>query len=99
MRAKFVFENINFQRGLDPIASMDIGKNWTPMELEIIYNNLLVQLNQYKKMFANEAWLHIPLRFKTSVGWGNLYKIFDQLDDEEFEEMKKFILKYYNLTR
>ena len=25
MKAKFVLENINFERGLDPIRSMDIG--------------------------------------------------------------------------
>ncbi len=49
MKAKFVFENINFQRGLDPITSMGIGKDWTPRELGILYRKLLDKLGKYKK--------------------------------------------------
>jgi hypothetical protein len=99
MKAKFVFENINFQRGLDPIEAMGIGKDWTPRELGILYRKLLDRLGKYKKMFADEAWAHIPQRLNAFAGWGNLDKTFDQLDEEEFEEMKKFILRYHNLIK
>ena len=27
MKAKFVFENVNFEKGMDPVGAMNIGKN------------------------------------------------------------------------
>jgi hypothetical protein len=101
MKAKFVFEVINFERGGDPITTMGIGKDWTPRELGILYRKMLDKLGplKLKRQFADEALEMIPQRHLTLAGWGNLDKIFDQLDEEEFEEMKKFILRYHNLIK
>lgn len=99
MKAQKVFENINFERGLDPITAMGIGKDWTPRELGILYRKLLDRLGKYKKMFADEAWVVIPQRYNAFAGWGNLDKLFDRLEEDEFQEMKKFILRYHNLTK
>jgi hypothetical protein len=100
MKAQKVFENINFERGLDPKTSMDIGKrDWTVEELTTLYKELLPRLGKYKKMFADEAYVHIPQRMNAFAGWGNLNKIFYRLDPEEFKEMTKFILRYNNLVK
>jgi hypothetical protein len=102
MKAKFVFEHIDFERGLDPKTSMKIGHQWTPEELINIYKKTLLQLKDMgynKKLFAQEIWKYIPDRFIAHVGWGNLHKIINDLNDEEFENMKKIILKYYNLSK
>jgi hypothetical protein len=99
MKAQKVFENINFERGLDPKTSMKIGRKWTPSELAELYKKLVPRLGKYKKAFSTEAWENIPMRMNVSAGWGNLDKIFNELNPEEFDQMKDFILKYNNLTK
>jgi hypothetical protein len=98
MRAQKVLENINFERGLDPITSMGIGKEWTPEDLIDLYKKLLVLTIQteYRKPFIQEVHDFIPSRYKAKVGWGNLDHILFILDEDEFENIKNIILKYYN---
>ena len=108
MKAQKVFENINFERGLDPKTSMDIGKReWSPDELVDVYKKLLKQFKppagsiyqkHLRENFAQEVLSLVPGRYKTRVGWGNLDTILYILDPDEFEAIKKIILKYYNLT-
>lgn len=98
MKAKFIFENINFERGLDPITSMGIGKDWTLENLIDIYKELLRLTieTEYRKPFIKEVNDFIPERYRVRVGWGNLDHIMLILDEDEFEKIKKIILKYYN---
>lgn len=98
MKAKFIFENINFERGLDPITSMGIGREWTPEDLIDIYKELLILTikTEYRKPFINEIHDFIPERYRGRVGWGNLDHIMLILDEDEFEKIKNIILKYYN---
>lgn len=93
-----VNENINFERGLDPITSMGIGKEWTIEDLMDIYKELLIRTIQteYRKPFIKEIHDFIPSRYRTRVGWGNLDHIMLILDEDEFEKIKNIILKYYN---
>jgi len=109
MKAQKVFENINFERGLDPKTSMDIGKReWTPDELVGVYKKLLKQFKppvgsvyhrHLRENFLLELLPLIPKRHKTRVGWGNLDNILYILDPDEFNDIKRIILKYYNLTK
>jgi hypothetical protein len=98
MKAKFVFESINFERGLDPITAMGIGKEWTPEDLINIYKELLIITIQteYRKPFIKEVNDFIPRRYKPDVGWGNLDTPMFILDEDEFENIKNILLKYYN---
>ena len=102
-----VRENINFERGINPKTSMGIGKAWNVKDIIEIYKQLLDIFNyskggllpreqKYKTDFGWEIVSAIPSRLKKEVGWENLDKIMYDLDNEEFEKIKKIILKYYN---
>lgn len=111
MKAQKVNENINFERGMDPKTSMDIGKReWSPDELLDVYKKLLNQLKDpvrlkqlkgigFSRRFSDEIYPLIPKRYIQRSGWGNLDNILYILDPDEFDAIKKVILKYYNLTK
>ena len=61
MKAKFVYENINFERGQDPKKAMDIGVNpieiVSPISTHPVYGNQLSDSDKIHDHFKNfESW-------------------------------------------
>lgn len=62
--------------------------------MKVIYDDLVVKLNSYpdfKNKFKLDILHFIPKRFSTECGWGNAYKIYDELFINEKNEFKTII--------
>lgn len=92
---------MNFERGKDPIDSMDIGIKQSMPELEKIYKELkhVLESNRHKALpgyeEAKEALLKSrPQRLVSKCGWMNLQCIFPDLTSKEFAVVYTTVKKY-----
>jgi hypothetical protein len=101
MKAEFISEKLNFERNpYDPLRSMGIGHKKTLPELIALYKKVLqLNMGHDRKEFANEIGDCIPNRFLADCGWGNAFKIFDELSDEELDKFDRVTTKYYNMFK
>jgi hypothetical protein len=99
MRAEFIFEKVNFERGneYDPLRTLNIGHKKTEKELEAMYKKVLhFNLGVERKSFSNEISAAIPERLLASCGWGNAFKCFEEMWPEEIDKFDRILTKYYN---
>ena len=96
-----VREYINFEKNpYDPFRSMGIGHKKTLLELIAMYKKVLqFNMGPSRKEFANEIIEVIPERLCMSCGWGNAFKNFDELSDEELDQFNRVITKYYHMFK
>lgn len=107
MIAKKVSESINFERGKDPLDSMDLGyfgknREWSYRELRDAYIDLLIKSKgkEFRQEMENDLLKVIPGRLTHKAGWGNIDKIIYNLRyPDEFNDMKNVILKYYKMCK
>jgi hypothetical protein len=97
-----VRENINFERGGDPLDNLRIGRIHDIDELTKKYLEVIDKIqfprngSDLQEKIKTELLAAIPSRFKLSNGWGNLDEIFEKLTREEYYIIDKIIMKYYN---
>ena len=102
MRAEFIFEKLNFEQNpYDPLRSLGIGHKKTRKELEDIYKQVidLTKGKPVRRKFADEIMDCLPKGQGLHCGWGNAWKIFDELSDEELDQFDRVITKYYNMLK
>ena len=110
MKAQFVYENVRFERGLDPKDSMGVGREHSP---EVFSANAIVDTNGHpikneydiRKFLSNmEDWFHPANLFIANLA--DPEGIFYRLGDEAWgaDELKKdgykevfFNGKYYTI--
>lgn len=101
IQAKFVYENLEFERGRDPYKSLKLGK----IDIEKLskdYEELqnLIHKEPYIKFqgdFSEDVLSVIPRRFFNSNGWGNIFYRFKNMTREELFSFKEIVEKYFKL--
>ena len=99
MKARLVYENLDFERGRDAKKTIGIGLEVLKKETTELYFKFLglVQTSEfldYQGKFGNEALSLIPKKYKNSHGWGNLNLLFPLLSSDEFMKFYHMINKW-----